>query len=231
VVPLSDTTLLYDSAQAGRCVQAVTSAAQACGSVDITTCYDAFVGNIPLGAACNSSFECAPGQFGFAVCGSDGTCGQPGRGALGQPCSYTCIEDGGAAPRCHSLFYGPAAGTAAACHSMDGLVCAANSTGGATCEPLSADCKQNPTLSCPAGELCNQMLGQCFVPVPVGGSCATTPCGSDGYCAAGVCYPVKPLAATCMDDIECQSGKCTRGLCVSYSQAAADWCGESTVAQ
>jgi hypothetical protein len=229
VVPLSDTTLLYDSAQAGRCVQAVTQAAQACQTVDITTCYDAFIGNIPVGSPCKSSFECVPGPFDFAVCASNNTCEQPARGVLGSSCSYTCIEQGSGMPHCQSIFYGAAAGDAAACHSLDGLVCVAAATGGATCEPLSADCKQNPTASCPAGQECNLMTGQCYVPVPVGGSCAAAPCGTDGYCAAGVCYGVKPNAATCMQDVECASGKCNRGFCVVYSQAAATWCGDSTL--
>ena len=232
VVPLSDTTLLYDSAQAGRCVQAVTAAAQACQSVDITTCYDAFIGNIPPGSPCKSSFECEPGPDAFAVCGPDNLCAQPRRGALGDPCAFSCIEDGVMA-HCHSIFYGPQSGSSAACHSANGLVCVETAMGSANCEPLSADCRQNPTQACPpTAPACNLMTGQCFVPVPLGGACtATAPCSSDGYCAAGICYPVKANAIPCAQDVECASGKCDHGFCVVYSQAAATWCGESTLQQ
>ncbi|HEX4339093.1 MAG TPA: hypothetical protein VH062_24465 [Polyangiaceae bacterium] len=230
VVPLSDTTLIYDSVQAGRCIQAITAAAQSCSSVDISTCYDAFQGKFLVGAACQSSFECDQGPFGFAVCNASNVCEQPPRGTLGQPCTYTCIEGAGL-PHCKSVFYGLASGDAAACHSGDGLVCVANAMGTATCEPLSADCKQNPTASCPAGQECNLTSGQCFVPVPVGQSCATALCGADGYCTGGICYPVKANAAVCVQDVECASGKCDRGFCVTFSQAAAEWCGDTSGAE
>jgi hypothetical protein len=230
VVPLSDTSLLYDSAQAGRCVQAVTAAAQACQSVDVTTCYNAFVGNIPPGGACQSSFECASGPDGFAVCdNASGICVQPKRGGLGEPCAYSCTDVPGGTAQCRSPFYGAA--VAPACHTADGLICAPGPMGGtaAVCQPLVADCKQNPAISCPQGQACNMMTGACYTPVPLGGSCAAGLCGPDGYCAAGVCTPVKPNATVCAQDAECASGKCTKGLCVVFSKAAADWCGESTV--
>jgi hypothetical protein len=227
VVPLTDTSLLYDSAQAGRCVNAVTQAAQACQSVDVTTCFDAFIGNLPPGSACRTSFECAPGPSGYAVCGQDGTCSQPPRGVPGQSCAYSCIEDGGM-PKCRSVFYGVAAVTQAACHSQDGLVCVAGTTGTGTCQPLWADCKQNPAQSCPAGQFCDVATSKCFMPTPVGGACSpgVALCGSDGYCAGGLCYAVRPNATVCDNDIECASGKCETGFCVVYSKAASEWCGE-----
>jgi hypothetical protein len=226
--PLSDTTLIYDRAQAGRCIQAVSNAAQACNSVDVTTCFDAFIGNLPPGAQCSSSFECASGPDGFAVCDQNNICAQPVRGVAGQPCSFTCIENGGM-PRCHNILYGGGASAdQAACHSNNGLACVLPASGPATCQNAAVDCKQNPTSACPPPMLCNVDLGQCYTPVPVGGSCAAAPCGSDGWCAQGICYPVKPNAATCATDVECQSGKCEKTFCVQYSKAAADWCGNST---
>src|SRR5882724_5488076 len=95
VVPLSDTTLIYNADQAGRCINAVTKAAEACTTVDVTTCFDAFIGNLPPGSACNSSFECAPGPYVFAVCVQNGVCAQPPRGVMGQTCSFSCVENGG----------------------------------------------------------------------------------------------------------------------------------------
>jgi hypothetical protein len=224
VVPLSDTTLLYDSAQAGACIQAVTQAAQACRTVDPTTCFNAFIGNKPPGTPCMSSFECAPGSGGYAVCSQDGMCVQPNRGVAGEVCSFTCIEGDGA-PRCKSVFYGPSAGQQAACHTENGLVCVTSTTGPATCQSMAADCKQSPTNACPTGQLCDVNADRCYVPTPVGGSCAQNPCGKDGYCAGAVCVPLKPNAATCAQDGECQSGKCENSFCVVYSQAAAAWCG------
>src|SRR5262245_34829870 len=58
VNPLSNTSLRYDSSQAGACIDAVNRAAQACDTVDPTTCYNAFIGNKPPGAMCQLSFEC-----------------------------------------------------------------------------------------------------------------------------------------------------------------------------
>jgi hypothetical protein len=227
VVPLTDTSLLYDSKQAGGCVQAVTQAAQACQSVDVSTCYDAFVGMLPPGSACRTSFECAAGPSGYAVCGSDGTCAQPPRGMPGQACAYTCIDDGGT-PHCRSVFYGVSAATQAACHTQDGLVCIAGSNGVGTCQPAALDCKQNPEQSCPAGQMCDVESSRCYTPVAVGGACApgVAICGPGGYCAAGLCYPSRPNASMCTVDVECASGKCEKGFCVVYSKAAADWCGE-----
>ena len=227
VVPLTDTSLLYDSAQAGRCVRAVTEAAQACQSVDVSTCFDAFIGSLPPGSQCRTSFECAPGVNGYAVCGQDGLCAQPARGVLGQPCAYSCIEDGGM-PRCRSVFYGVAASTQAACHSQDGLVCVASNSGVGTCQAVALDCKQNPDHSCAPGQFCDMATSKCYTPVPVGGACSpgVAICGSEGYCASGICYPVKPNAQMCTADVECASGKCEVGFCVVYSKAAADWCGE-----
>lgn len=226
VVPLSDTSLVYDSSQAGACIDAVSHAAQACQSVDITTCFNAFAGSKPPGSPCMSSFECAPGPGGFAVCSQMGMCVQPNRGVGGEVCSFTCIEAPGSAPKCKSVFYGASAGTQAACHSENGLACVTNPTGPATCQSMSIDCRQNPTGACPQGYLCDIKSDRCYVPVPVGQSCAQVPCGTDGYCGPnGICTPLKPNAAPCGDDTECQSGKCENTFCVVYSQAAATWCG------
>jgi hypothetical protein len=224
-VPLSDTTLYYDSGRAGRCLQQVTQAAQACQSVDVTPCYDAFVGSIQPGGPCAQSFECAAGPDGFAVCNYMGVCVQPPRGAYGQPCAYTCI-DGPGMPQCRSP--GGQAGEGAACHSSNGLVCVQAPNGAATCQPASADCTQNPQGACQPGQTCNMTTGQCYLPAPVGGSCAAVPCGPGGYCANNLCYPQKPNASICGSDAECTSGKCEKALCVVYSQAAADWCGDPT---
>ncbi len=227
--PLSDGTLYYDSTLAGRCLQQVTQAAEACGTVDVTPCYDAFVGTVPPGGACSVIFDCAPGPDGFAICNYANVCEQPARGAYGQPCSYTCI-DGPGLPQCHAP-QGMASAGGVACHSSNGLVCVIGPTGAATCEPQTADCTQNPTGACPQGQLCDMVSKQCYTPVPIGGSCAQVPCGPGGYCAGGVCTPQKPNAAQCADKSECASNDCEKGLCVPFSQAAQDWCGESTAGQ
>lgn len=225
-VPLSDTTLYYDSGRAGRCLAQLTQAAQACQTVDLAPCYDAFVGSVPPGGPCMQSFECAAGPDGFAVCNSTtNTCEQPARGVYGQPCAYTCI-DGPGMPQC--LSPNSQAGEGAACHSSNGLVCVQPASGQATCQPASADCKQNPLGACQPGQTCDMTSGQCYTPAPVGTSCMQVPCGTDGYCANNLCYPKKAVTAICGSDAECVSGKCEKALCVVYSQAAADWCGDPT---
>jgi len=229
-VPLSDGNLSYDPQRAGRCIQQITQAAQACQPFDVTSCYDAFVGHVPVGGQCAQAFDCDPGPNGFAVCNlTTNLCEQPARGTQGAPCSYSCVDSANF-PQCHSP-QGMAAGDAAACHSIDGLVCVAAPTGVATCQPLAADCAQNPTGSCPPGYLCNTMTSQCYVPAPVGGSCAQVLCIPGAYCAAGVCYPVKPNTAPCGGNTECASNRCEKGLCVANSPAADAWCGESTAGQ
>src|ERR1700753_3076489 len=142
LTPLQDTTLIYDSQQAGRCIQAVTQAAQACKSVDVTTCFDAFVGSKPPGTPCTSSFECAAGPNGFGMCGPDNTCAQPARAVLGQACAFTCVEGDGM-PKCHSVYGSAILTLGAACHSGDGVACVATANGPATCQPMAVDCKQN----------------------------------------------------------------------------------------
>jgi hypothetical protein len=227
-VPLSDTSLYYDSARAGQCVQQLTAQAQACQSVDYTPCYDAFVGNVPPGGACAQSFECAQGPDRFAVC-SNGVCVQPPRGVFGQPCSYSCIDTAGMA---HCQSPGAiAAGDGVACHSINGLVCVQPLNGMATCQPASADCRENPNGACQPGQTCDMTTGQCYVPTPIGGNCMQVPCAPGGYCAGSLCYPQKGIAVNCSQDSECLSGKCEKGLCVVYSQAAKDWCGDSTAGQ
>ena len=226
VVALSDTTLTFDSAAAGRCIDAVSRAAQACASVDVTPCYSAFLGPEPAGAACASSFECAAGSGGFAICLPDALCAQPKRGKLGDECSFTCIESGGG-ERCIDVPF--AAGSnppLGACHSENGLACVAPATGTAKCQPVSTDCRQNPDGSCPTGQLCDLTSDRCYLPAHAGQACASTPCDPSSYCASGVCTAQKPNAAQCTSDAECQSHKCDNGQCVVYSKAAAEWCGE-----
>jgi hypothetical protein len=221
-VPLSDSKLSFDAAEAGRCIETVARAAEACESVDVTPCYAAFVGVLAVGAVCTTSFDCAAGADGFAVC--DGHCYQPKRGALGDPCSYTCVEDGSGNPDCHS----PGAVSSsenAACYSENGLVCVATATA-ATCQPKSADCTQDPAGSCPAGQACSFTSHQCYTPAKVGAACTSTPCAAGAYCEGGVCALPKANGAACTMDAACLSAKCETGLCVVFSAAAKDWCGD-----
>lgn len=71
-VPLSSSMDVYDPAKAGRCIDAVARVAEACGSIDVTPCCDAFVGTVPAGGQCMNSFDCASGADDFAICQADG---------------------------------------------------------------------------------------------------------------------------------------------------------------
>jgi hypothetical protein len=224
VVPLSSSMTAYDPVEAGRCVRAVSLAAEACAAVDATTCFDAFVGTVAAGGACQSSFDCAPGPGGYAVCPQDGHCVQVARGVLGAGCAFTCIDREGGSPACKNS-YGVSNTVAVACHSNDGLVCITAANGTATCRPSSTDCKQNPTVSCAAGQTCDLVTGTCYTPAKLGASCAATPCDRAAYCSGGVCVAVEPVGAACASDAECASAKCESGSCVAYSPAAASWCG------
>jgi hypothetical protein len=221
-VPLSDTTLSYDAAKADQCLEAITRAAEACEFIDVTLCFASFRGALPVGAQCVQSFECASGPDGFAICGDDGRCSQPKRGADGAPCAYTCVKDVFGDLQCHAVDGGSPNG--AACHVEDGLVCVATATA-ATCQPLSADCTQDPAASCPAGQACNFSSHQCYTPAKVGADCSATPCEAGAYCEGGVCASQKANGATCTMDAECLSAKCETGVCAVYSAAARDWCG------
>jgi hypothetical protein len=164
-------------AEAQKCLAALATC-NGPTSLDTGECRDVFEGNVPLGAACQRSEDCA----GDAYCNTGGMC--PGtceaRGGENDPCNDrdSCSFANGlascnteaAAPACHKLTI-ESVGLGEACtqrlldatellYCEEGLWCGA-APGGTTADPL----------------------GQCREPIPTNGECLDF----DDVCAEGFC--------------------------------------------
>src|SRR5688572_9025103 len=119
----------YDPVLAGNCVdQFRRITGDSCGAlqgmaspIDLA-CNDIVQGRLEPGAACASSIECAhePGQD--AECDSqDGICVVEWRGVAGDPCYWTCTEDGNGGTSCSGS--GMETPNQARCFLNDSLYC------------------------------------------------------------------------------------------------------------
>jgi hypothetical protein len=222
--PIDDPQLRYDEVQAGACVDAVRSAAKACEMIDYSPCFKAFIGDAPPGASCTLGLDCKEGADGFGACTADGHCVQPSRGALNDPCSYSC-SNGPNGVTCTSIYNQAPAVAQTACYEANGLACVLVGTA-PICQPLTGDCRQRTDTPCPGGGACDPNTGACLAPVPLGGACTpSATCTLDAYCNNGVCQPRKPIHSLCGESDECTSGRCSSsGLCVDFSQVASLLC-------
>lgn len=227
-LPIQDPQLEYDAVEAQSCLDSMTASIESCQVIDYSPCLAAFHGpNLPPGAPCSSSLDCAKGPWGQAVCTRSQVCVQPQRGAVGQPCAYSCT-DGPNGAECLSLFTQTDPPEQIACHSWDQVTCVSAGDGSPTCQPLAAqDCRPKGDDACPGG-YCDVTTGQCRPASPAGGPCTSSECGSAGYCTQGVCQPTKPVNGLCVDSVECQSKRCIQGLCAAFSKVAAEMCFDRT---
>lgn len=150
------------------------------------SCRQAFFGKLPLGAPCESDFECAKPED-----GADVVCSYAGRdsrtcqlyrsagegvvaGVAGDTCERSCasIED---------CYLGSDPSTLPVCLYSDGLGCYEN-----ICEPLAK-----------LGEPCKFGL----------------PCENGSYCDISVCVPQSAEGEACSFGDECPSGHCIDGVC------------------
>jgi hypothetical protein len=224
--PVQDQFLAYDSERAARCVERLAATSRACQVADPAECLEAFVGNLPPGASCNSGLDCDEGPNGFAICDQSAHCVQPPRVGPGEQCAYSCVGGASGHPRCRSASTAGAYPGGAACHDEDGLTCAMGAQGSLVCLPLtSADCRMVSDLEgCGQAGICDLSSGHCLLRVPIGQQCSAKECVREAYCSNGICQQLKPLAGPCTIDDECQSGRCNLGFCAEFSEAAAAMC-------
>jgi hypothetical protein len=206
----------YDSAAAGRCLDAAKASLQACKGLDDdttnTACANIFVGTIPAGGSCTKNPECAGG----ARCVPDTAAPMPAHcvasspaqahGKVGQTCNGSCVTVGSAT----DCFTAPSSGNslpASTCYSSDGLhcssqtqVCVAFAQIGQACEPQ----------SCVAGAFCD--AGTCAA-TRDSGPCLVAPdaCSSKTFCdPSGQCLLKKADGAVCQESSECVDDNCSQ---------------------
>ena len=199
----------YDAVAAGTCLEQAKSYIASCGSASTSppaVCNRMCVGTLPVGAACQSTEQCAQPASGQVDCSftasAQGTCTPAVRGQLGESCQGTCSLGGDCA---YSLPV-PVGGDAgvpgnATCYTDDGLYCASDWT----CQRLVA-----------LGDACSDAES----------------CVSGAYCSmAGVCEALKAAGAACASYYEClgscdsATGRCVgdNGLAVTAERCAGNF--------
>lgn len=181
----------YDAEAAADCL-ADYAAHVVCGDVegDLPACQRLIDGTLPLGAACDGSYECAqPRAGGPARC--EGVCvvdAPPLRGKLGDTCNLSCENE----EQCLEKSLGVSAPVA--CYRSDGLACpyasAPDTT--VTCQPLLAlgeRCAANQ--DCVAGAVCSIASTTCILQRKTGEACDSYFECASGYCN-GACISARP---------------------------------------
>jgi hypothetical protein len=186
----------YDAAAVGACLQQAESYIASCGSAGSsmpTVCNRMCVGSQPLGAACNSSQQCAQPASGEVICSytssGQGICTPWVHGQLGQGCQGSCRQTLCSMSSVPAGADGGVANTTT-CYAEDGLYCASNWT----CQNL----------------------------VAVGGPCSSSEdCVEGTYCPAGVCTAQKAAGAACTSYDECL-GSCDGTTCAGNATSGFD---------
>jgi hypothetical protein len=219
--------VVYDAARGGSCIQAVKQAASSCGALDLdgsAACQGVYVGQLPAGAACESSMECAAPAGGDATCDGQGsgkgTCVVEKRGVEGDGCYATCTEAGSAID-CGSSGGDP---SSASCYTNDGLYCSS----AFVCEKLAALGAACASGGCVDGAYCD--AGTCKHLPEAGAPCAVgNECAEGAYCdASSTCVAAKQPGEACVDFDECAEGHCYQGVCKRSSLASPAVCDGSS---
>lgn len=204
----------YDANAAEACLASTRSALASCQSPgNPGTCDAAFQGKLAKGAVCTSSIECASPSDGTASC-SGGVCVVKRRGKVGDPCYWSCHEEG-TSTFCSGTGINELQGQSR-CFDNDGLYC--SDTG--TCTQQ----KQNG-VACSDDQECTS--GRCdftsslCVPKGTEGQACTfdSDCIDTLYCddttSTSTCAQKKAANAPCTFDTECQSNSCTGTQCAA----------------
>ena len=172
-------------------------------------CSNVFAGKLAPGSPCTSDIECAKGPGDEVDCTSltsDETatvCVVEHRAAEGEPCYWTCTEEGSA-----YFCTGTSAETPAdqgRCFTNDQLSC------------VDGVCARQPGVGepCVANGTCAE--GSCLNGVCVAGgdgACSTdAECSDSLYCDGSQCVPKKQDGDGCDFSTECQSGSCSDSVC------------------
>jgi hypothetical protein len=220
---------MYDSAAAGRCLDAVKASLQACKGLDDNTtgvaCADIFVGTVAAGGACTTNTECAGGARCVTDAANPATahCVAPppaqAHGKAGQACNGSCITLGSAT----DCFIAPSSGNsppASTCYSSDGLHCSSQTQVCIAFAQIGQACESG---SCASGAFCD--AGTCAAQRD-SGSCLTASdaCSSKSFCdGTGQCLLKKADGAACQESSECASDSC------SQNASGAGVCGGNAV--
>jgi hypothetical protein len=231
----------FDANAGNGCITAAVDVIRACNgdlSAAQAACNAVFVGQVPLGASCQSTLECARGSnMGAATCVPDAPGATSGHCALAPPPTPpTTVAQAGAActTTCRT---NPSDGCvdlqgltrAAACLTADSLVC----------DPSSHVCVAAPAIGqacagfCASDAYCDA-TGQCQPRTP-DGSCAagSDVCTDASSCdcseptcdpAKKMCEPRRPNLSTCNADSQCLSAYCYEGFCRLHTPVNADVC-------
>lgn len=124
-------------------------------------------------------------------CLDNGTCN-------GMACNRRCSPGGGPGEGC--LAGGICSGTLACIGSQ----CIDEPDAGTACT-VAAGC--GARLAC--------VGGRCVPRAAIGDSCASIPCGSDGWCNAQQCVAKEQDGSACTSNSQCRSGRCAAGTCVA----------------
>ena len=190
----------YDAQAAGACLQQAESYVASCGSTGPSSapavCTRMCVGTVPVGAACQSTEQCAQPSSGPVICdfgvSAPGICTPAVHARLGESCRASCDLTGDCSWRLAPV--GVDSGVPGnACYAEDGLYCAGNST----CQrlgELGGACEGWDT--CVSGMYCSMVL-VCEAKKAAGTSCAT-PDECLGACdgTTGRCVGDNALAVT-----------------------------------
>jgi hypothetical protein len=197
----------FDPLQAATCLAVTRREFAACVfpvlSADTFACVAVWHGQVPLGGACDFSFDCVVIDGSKADCSSSDGCLEARPAAEGEAC--------GAAPDAHHVVW--------RCDEDNGFFC----------EPLTKVCRRVPALGepCPNG-LCAEgswcQADGCQPLPPAGIPCTgfSSECGPDGQCIDGICHGVKNPGESCDPALDgCLLGACVNGHCTlatSYCQ-------------
>lgn len=202
----------YDANAAGACLVSVRTALASCQSPGHPgVCDAAFQGHLAEGATCTSSIECAAPIDGTASC-SGGVCVVRRRGKVGDPCFWSCHEEG-TITSCSGTGVNELPGQSR-CFDNDGLYC----SDAGTCTQQKQDgvaCSGDE--ECTSGR-CDFTSGLCAPKGTEGQACTfDSDCIDTLYCAdsTSMCAQKKAANAPCTFDTECQSNSCTGTQCAA----------------
>lgn len=211
----------YDASAAGQCLELAKSSAGSCNfDFESAACDQVFTGTVPEGGACDEDLECIGPPGAHIDCDNE-VCVVEKRGAAGDPCTWTCTENG-AVTSCSGS---GSAETGARCFTNDSLYCDSDEQ---VCKPQLAvgatGCGFDDD-ACASGAYCDS--DTCTAKVEVGGSCSGSgTCVETAYCEQDTCMAKKPLGAACTSSSECLDGNCDADKCVGDAGGFAFFCGQ-----
>lgn len=204
----------YDPNAAGAClaeIRAVLAGCQPTSSSTALSCRSAFQGHLPGGATCTADFECEAPSDGTVSC-SNGVCVVKRRGKLGDPCYWSCHQDG-TSTSCSGS--GAISTVQTRCFDNDGLYCDGTTSKCAMQLANGTGCSSD--AECTSGR-CDFASGTCVALATSGQACGFDSDCVDGlYCQSGsrTCAPGQADGAPCTTGRQCKSGSCNGGTCAA----------------